>query len=210
NNYKIGSPEDALREALIDGLGYETAIENMINIQLRKEADEKVNFVSIFTVNKTVPDYNKDIKDRIAVVYAKGPILYGEGTRNIIAQGVFVETLKELADDDWIKAVVLRIDSPGGSALTSELLWKTIEEVKEIKPVLVSIGNVAASGGYYIAAGADQIFADPLSITGSIGIFASLPNMSGLTKDLGIHAETVETHPDALGYSIFQPMSNRR
>ncbi len=208
NNYKIGSPEDALREALIDGLGYETAIENMINIQLRKEADEKVNFVSIFTVNKTVPDYNKDIKDRIAVVYAKGPILYGEGTRNIIAQGVFVETLKELADDDWIKAVVLRIDSPGGSALTSELLWKTIEEVKEIKPVLVSIGNVAASGGYYIAAGADQIFADPLSITGSIGVFASLPNMSGLTKDLGIHAETVETHPDALGYSIFQPMSN--
>jgi len=208
NNYKIGSPEDALREALIDGLGYETTIENMINIQLQKEADEKVNFVSIFTVNETLPDYNKDIKDRIAVVYAKGPILYGEGTRNIIAQGVFVETLKELADDDWIKAVVLRIDSPGGSALTSELLWKTIEEVKEIKPVLVSIGNVAASGGYYIAAGADQIFADPLSITGSIGVFASLPNLSGLTKDLGIHAETVETHPDALGYSIFQPMSN--
>lgn len=208
NNYKIGSPEDALREALIDGLGYETTIENMINIQLQKEADEKVNFVSIFTVNKTLPDYNKNIKDRIAVVYAKGPILYGEGTRNIIAQGVFVETLKELADDDWIKAVVLRIDSPGGSALTSELLWKTIEEVKEIKPVLVSIGNVAASGGYYIAAGADQIFADPLSITGSIGVFASLPNLSGLTKDLGIHAETVETHPDALGYSIFQPMSN--
>lgn len=208
NNYKIGSPEDALREALIDGLGYETTIENMINIQLQKEADEKVNFVSIFTVNKTLPDYNKNIKDRIAVVYAKGPILYGEGTRNIIAQGVFVETLKELADDDWIKAVVLRIDSPGGSALTSELLWKTIEEVKEIKPVLVSIGNVAASGGYYIAAGADQIFADPLSITGSIGVFASIPNLSGLTKDLGIHAETVETHPDALGYSIFQPMSN--
>lgn len=208
NNYKIGSPEDALREALIDGLGYETTIENMINFQLQKEADEKVNFVSIFTVNKTLPDYNKNIKDRIAVVYAKGPILYGEGTRNIIAQGVFVETLKELADDDWIKAVVLRIDSPGGSALTSELLWKTIEEVKEIKPVLVSIGNVAASGGYYIAAGADQIFADPLSITGSIGVFASLPNLSGLTKDLGIHAETVETHPDALGYSIFQPMSN--
>ena len=115
--------------------------------------------------------------------------------------------MEELAEDDWVKAVVLRIDSPGGSALTSELLWQTINKVKQQKPVLVSMGNVAASGGYYIAAGADQIFADPLSITGSIGVFASLPNASGLLENMGIHVETVETHPDALGYSIFQPLS---
>ena len=208
NEHKIGTPEDALIENLIDGLGYEIDVKNLINIQLKQEEDEKVNFASVSSVNQSIPNYNKGIKDRIAVVFAKGPILYGEGTKSIIAQGVFVNTLKELADDDWIKAIVLRIDSPGGSALTSELLWKTIEEVKKTKPVLVSIGNVAASGGYYIASGADQIFADPLSITGSIGVFASLPNLGGLTNNMGINAETVETHPDAIGYSIFQPMSD--
>ena len=205
--HKVSTPEDAFAEQLIDGLGYEKDIENVIATRLDQEEGEDINFASISAVNQTITDYNKEIKDRIAVVFAKGPILYGEGSKNIIAQGVFVEALEELADDDWIKAIVLRIDSPGGSALTSELLWKTIEEVKEKKPVLVSIGNVAASGGYYIAAGADQIFADPLSITGSIGVFASLPNMSGLTEKMGIHPETVETHPDALGYSIFQTMS---
>ena len=208
NEHKIGTPQDALIENLIDGLGYEIDVKNLINIQLKQEEDEKVNFASVSSVNQSIPNYNKGIKDRIAVVFAKGPILYGEGTKSIIAQGVFVNTLKELADDDWIKAIVLRIDSPGGSALTSELLWKTIEEVKKTKPVLVSIGNVAASGGYYIASGADQIFADPLSITGSIGVFASLPNLGGLTNNMGINAETVETHPDAIGYSIFQPMSD--
>ena len=207
NKHKIGTPENAVDENLIDGLGYERDVENMINIQLEQQENDKVNFVSVSTLNQSISDYKKEIKDRIAVVFAKGPILYGEGTRNIIAQGVFVETLKELAEDDWIKAIVLRIDSPGGSALTSELLWKAIEEVKKSKPVLVSIGNVAASGGYYIASAADQIFADPLSITGSIGVFASLPNMQGLTKNLGINAETVETHPNAIGYSIYQPIS---
>ena len=207
NEHKIGTPENALDENLIDVLGYETDVENMINIQLEQQENDKVNYVSVTTLNQSFSDYNKEIKDRIAVVFAKGPILYGEGTKNIIAQGVFVETLKELAEDDWIKAIVLRIDSPGGSALTSELLWKAIEEVKKSKPVLVSIGNVAASGGYYIASAADLIFADPLSITGSIGVFASLPNMQGLTKNLGIYAETVETHPNAIGYSIYQPIS---
>jgi protease-4 len=208
NEHKISTLKDAFSAKLIDGLGYEKDIEHIIATQLDQLEEEDINFASISAVNQSLTDYNKQIKDRIAVVFAKGPILYGEGTESIIAQGVFVETLEELAQDDWIKAIVLRVDSPGGSALTSELLWKTIEEVKEKKPVLVSIGNVAASGGYYIAAGADQIFADPLSITGSIGVFASLPNMSDLTEKMGIHAETVETHPDALGYSVFQPMSD--
>ena len=94
----------------------------------------------------------------------------------IIAQDIFIETLEELAKDDWIKAVVIRIDSPGGSALVSELLWRSIVKLKEHKPVIVSIGNIAASGGYYIATAADYIFANPVSVTGSIGVFAALPN----------------------------------
>ena len=207
NKQKIVTPEDAVNHGLIDLLGSESDLEEMVNARLQLEDKDELNFTSVSAVNQSKSDYNKEIKDRIAVVFAKGPILYGEGTKNIIAQGVFIETLKELAEDDWIKAVVIRVDSPGGSALTSELLWQTINEVKEQKPVLVSMGNVAASGGYYIAAGADQIFADPMSITGSIGVFASLPNASGLMQNMGINAETVETHPNAMGYSIFQPLS---
>lgn len=207
NKQKIATPEDAVNHGLIDLLGYESDLEEMVKTRLQLEEKDELNFTSVSTVNQSKSDYNKEIKDRIAVVFAKGPILYGEGTKNIIAQGVFIETLKELAEDDWIKAVVLRVDSPGGSALTSELLWQTINEIKKQKPVLVSMGNVAASGGYYIAAGANQIFADPMSITGSIGVFASLPNASGLIQNMGINAETVETHPNAMGYSIFQPLS---
>jgi protease-4 len=207
NKQKIATPGDAVNQGLIDLLGYESDLEEMVKTRLQLKEKDELNFTSVSAVNQSKSDYNKEIKDRIAVVFAKGPILYGEGTKNIIAQGVFIETLKELAEDDWIKAVVLRVDSPGGSALTSELLWQTINEVKKQKPVLVSMGNVAASGGYYIAAGANQIFADPMSITGSIGVFASLPNASGLMQNMGIKAETVETHPNAMGYSIFQPLS---
>lgn len=207
NTQQLSTPQDALDQGLIDLLDYESAVVDLIQSRLNLGTEE-VRFASIADLNPSSPSaYDNQVKDRIAVVYANGPILYGEGTQNIIAQGVFTETLEELAKDDWVKAVVLRVDSPGGSALTSELLWQTLEKVKKQKPVLVSMGDVAASGGYYIAAGADQIFADPLSITGSIGVFASLPNASGFIENLGIHAETVETHPNALGYSIFQPLS---
>ena len=204
---KINIAEDALTENLIDGLIYKDIFEQKIKTRMNIAFEDDLKIVSIEKLNNNVSTYNASIKDRIAIVYARGPILYGEGTENIIAQGVFVETLETLAKDDWIKAVVLRIESPGGSALTSELLWRAIENLKEKKPFIVSMGNVAASGGYYIAAGADQIFADPLTITGSIGVFATLPNANGLMKNLGINAQTVETHKNALGYSPFQPLS---
>ena len=204
---KINIAEDALTENLIDGLIYKDIFEQKIKTRMNIAFEDDLKIVSIEKLNNNVSTYNASIKDRIAIVYARGPILYGEGTENIIAQGVFVETLETLAEDDWIKAVVLRIESPGGSALTSELLWRAIENLKEKKPFIVSMGNVAASGGYYIAAGADQIFADPLTITGSIGVFATLPNANGLMKNLGINTQTVETHKNALGYSPFQPLS---
>ena len=207
SNNKIAIPQDAVSSKLIDGLAYEDVFDEKIKTHLGLDIDEKLNKVSINRVNSTTESYDASIKDRIAVVFAKGPILYGEGSESIIAQGIFVETLEELSKDDWIKAVVLRVDSPGGSALTSELIWRTIEKLKKSKPVIVSMGNVAASGGYYIAAGADHIFADPLSITGSIGVFATLPNVKGFLDDIGIQAQSVETHPNALGYSPFQTLN---
>ena len=207
NNQRIVVPEDGVNETLIDALVYEDDFDESIKTALEISSSQKTNLASIRQLNNASSTYNTDIKDRIAVVFARGPIMYGEGTENMIAQGVFVETLQELADDDWIKAVVLRVESPGGNALTSDLLWRAIENLKSKKTVFVSMGNVAASGGYYIAAGADKIYADPLSITGSIGVFASLPNIHGMTKKLGINAQTVETHQNALGYSFFQPLS---
>ena len=207
NNQRIVVPEDGVNETLIDALVYEDDFDESIKTALEISSSQKIHLASIRQLNNASSTYNTDIKDRIAVVFARGPIMYGEGTENMIAQCFFVETLQELADDDWIKAVVLRLESPGGNALTSDLLWRAIENLKSKKPIFVSMGNVAASGGYYIAAGADQIYADPLSITGSIGVFASLPNIHGMTKKLGINAQTVETHQNALGYSFFQPIS---
>jgi len=208
NEKQINIPQDGLDQKLIDGLIYEDDFNNLIKEKLEIATDIKLKLASIKTVSKSAENYNSDIKDRIAVVYANGPIMYGEGTENIIAQGVFVKTLEDLAKDDWIKAVVLRVDSPGGVALTSDLIWHATEKLKKEKPFIVSMGNVAASGGYYIAAGADKIFADPLTITGSIGVFATLPNASGLIKNLGIHSESIETHKNALGYSPFHPLTD--
>jgi len=205
---KIAVPLDALEAHLVDQLGYESDLEAMVKERLGISAEDSVSYVSKASLLGSASQYNSEIKDRIAVVYAQGTILYGPESESYISQEAFVKAFETLAKDDWIKAVVLRVDSPGGSALTSELLWQAIEKVKAKKPVIVSMGNVAASGGYYIAAGADQIFLDPLTVTGSIGVFATLPNASGFLASKGIRAERVETHPNGLGYSFFSPMTD--
>ena len=207
NNFSI--PQNAVNAGLVDDLVYEDVFDEKIKTRLGIELNEKLGKVNISQINSTLLNYNSKIKDRIGVVFAEGPILYGEGTEDIIAQGVFVKTIDDLAKDDLIKAVVLRVNSPGGSALTSELLWRSIEQLKKSKPVIVSIGNVAASGGYYIITGADYIFADPMSITGSIGVFATLPNVSDFLDNIGINAQTVQTHPNSLGYSPYQDINNK-
>ena len=205
---KIAVPLDALDAHLVDQLGYESDLEAMVKERLGISAEDSVSYVSTASLLGSASQYNSEIKDRIAVVYAQGTILYGPESESYISQEAFVKAFETLVKDDWIKAVVLRVDSPGGSALTSELLWQAIEKVKAKKPVIVSMGNVAASGGYYIAAGADQIFLDPLTVTGSIGVFATLPNASGFLASKGIRAERVETHPNGLGYSFFSPMTD--
>jgi len=203
----IGIPQDAVNESLIDELLYEDEVDQLIKDRLGISEKDSFDKITIGMMNANSPSYDSSVKDRIAVVFANGPILYGEGTETVIAQGVFVETIEKLANDDWIKAIVLRVNSPGGSSLTSEILWRTLENVKKIKPLIVSMGDVAASGGYYIATGADYLFADPMSVTGSIGVFATLPNGKDFIESIGINAQSVETHPNALGYSPFQNMS---
>jgi protease-4 len=208
NTLGARTPELALANKLVDKVAYEDEYHNAIRNILKVDKKEKYNTISITDYAKTaaltVDDYSKD--DIIAVIYAQGEIMSGEGDVNVIGEGSIKRSLEEARNDDDVKAIVLRVNSPGGSALTSELIWREIEITKKTKPVVVSMGNYAASGGYYIAANADRIFAEPNTITGSIGVFGMLPNMSQLGKNIGINAEQVKTHTNANGYSIFEPM----
>jgi protease-4 len=208
NTLGARTPELALTNKLVDQVAYEDEYHNAIRNILKVDKKEKYNTISITDYAKTaaltVDDYSKD--DIIAVIYAQGEIMSGEGDVNVIGEGSIKRSLEEARNDDDVKAIVLRVNSPGGNALTSELIWREIEITKKVKPVVVSMGNYAASGGYYIAANANRIFAEPNTITGSIGVFGMLPNMNQLGKNIGINAEQVKTHTNASGYSIFEPM----
>ena len=208
NTLGARTPELALANKLVDKVAYEDEYHNAIRTILKVDKKEKYNTISITDYAKTaaltVDDYSKD--DIIAVIYAQGEIMSGEGDVNVIGEGSIKRSLEEARNDDDVKAIVLRVNSPGGNALTSELIWREIEITKKVKPVVVSMGNYAASGGYYIAANANRIFAEPNTITGSIGVFGMLPNMNQLGKNIGINAEQVKTHTNANGYSIFEPM----
>ena len=145
--------------------------------------------------------------NRIAVVYAQGEIIYGKGNEDVIGQELIINALRDARKSSSTKGIVLRVNSPGGSALTSELIWREIELTKEKVPVVVSMGNAAASGGYYIACGANKIVAEPTTITGSIGVFGVIPNIYELSKDIGINAEHVSTNKSPK-YSVFEPMTD--
>lgn len=199
----------ALQNKLIDKIAYLDQYQNGIKKALDIKYDEDINEVEIL-------DYVSDIhlkstkisaKDQIAVIFAQGEIRDGEGSVNSIGEGSINRALKEARKNDKIKAVVLRVNSPGGSALTSDIIWREIELTKKTKPVIVSMGDVAASGGYYIACNATKIFAEPGTITGSIGVFGMIPNLKKVADKYGVNAEEVKTHENAAGYSVFEEMS---
>ena len=202
------SPKYAKMSGLIDDVIFYDQYENVLRDALSKEED-KINYI---TVDEYTKYSNKKIlksgKDKIAVVFAQGEIFYGEGGPDIIGQGIINDALIKAREDEDVKAIVLRVNSPGGSALTSDIIWREVELTKEIKPVVVSMGNVAASGGYYIAAGADKIYAEPTTVTGSIGVFGTIPNISELAKNIGINAEQVGTNANSVDYSFFEPMKD--
>ena len=204
------TPEMAIKNKLIDKIAYEDVYHDDIKKALKIERDEDYKTISILDYAKNIATTTSsfDSKDKIAIIYAQGQIGSGEGDLNVIGEGSMRRSLKEARKDKNIKAIVLRIDSPGGSALTSELIWREIEMTKKVKPVVVSMGNLAASGGYYIACNANKIFAEASTITGSIGVFGMLPNLSQVTKNYGINTELVETHENAAGYSLFKPLDN--
>ena len=204
------TPEMAKAEGLIDKIAYEDEYHNAIRKALKVDKDKKYNKIKVLDyARKAATTAEFTGSDRIAVIYAQGEILSGEGSENYIGEGSMRRSLQEARKDEKVKAIVLRVDSPGGSAMTSDLIWREIELTKKVKPVVVSMGNLAASGGYYIACNANEIFAEKNTITGSIGVFGMLPNMTELATRIGVHTEQVTTNTNAAGYSPFLPLDDK-
>lgn len=202
------TPEMAKEAKLIDKIGYLDQYQAGIRKALKLKKDEEIKSVSIldYVQANALNELISAKENEIAIIYAQGEIRSGEGDITVVTEDAMRDALKEARENDKVKAIVLRVDSPGGSALTSELIWRDIELTKKVKPVVVSMGNVAASGGYYISCNANRIFAEEGTITGSIGVFGVLPNMTQLSKNIGIHTEQVSTHRNASGYSVFSPL----
>ena len=203
------SPSMAKHAGLIDGTLFYDEYEDRLRKALTLDKDKEVNVVYLEDyLARSNRKGNKTGKDKIAVIFAQGEILYGEGGKEVIGQGIINSAIRKAVEDDNVKAIVFRVDSPGGSALTSDIIWREIDLAKQKKPVVVSMGNLATSGGYYIAVAADKIYAEPTTITGSIGVFGTIPNINGLAKDIGINAEQVGTNKNAVDYSFFEPMTD--
>lgn len=211
NGLLARTPEMAKANKLVDKVAYEDVYHDDIRKALKVDKDEDYNTISILEYANNVATTSKDYstKDKIAIVYAQGEIGSGEGDVNEVGEGSMRRALQEARKDENIKAIVLRIDSPGGSALTSDLIWREIELTKKVKPVVVSMGNLAASGGYYIACNANKIFAEENTITGSIGVFGIMPNFTEVTNKIGINVEQVSTNDNAAGYSAFKPLDDK-
>lgn len=208
NELTVTDAEEALAKGMIDALVYESEFENSIKTALEIDEDNSINSIEFYQMNTQIKAYDSNVKDRIAVIYANGPILYTEGTEEVIGKKALNQTFEDILENKNIKGAVLRIDSPGGDAMTSEIILNAMRTLKGEKPLVISMGNIAASGGYYIACLGDKIYADPMTITGSIGVLAAFPNMKGLADRIGIDAEQVNSHKNAMGYSIFEPLSD--
>lgn len=208
DNLLIRNPTLGIQNNMIDGELFNDEYENKLKSLLDIDSGSPLNSVSIADYIASGKGRIKSTaKDKIAIVYAQGEIRYGEGDVEYIGQEKIIDALKKIRKDKNIKAVVLRVNSPGGSALASDMIWRELEITKKEKPLVVSMGNYAASGGYYIACNAHKILAEPTTITGSIGVFGMIPNFSQLADNIGINAEQVGTNKQSLGYSPFEPMT---
>ena len=211
NEFRLRKAEDALTHKMIDHIGYRDEIMTALKERIGLEKDDKLKVIgpeNYFQAAGISQDYT--IKDKIAVVYAEGAIVGGEGDPGTVGEKKYTKILKSVRRDSRVKALVLRVNSPGGSALASENIWREVELCKEAgMPVVVSMGDYAASGGYYIAAGADKVLAEPNTLTGSIGVFFLLPNTYELFDDkMGISFDTVNTGKFSTKFTTMFPLES--
>ncbi len=203
----IAFPVDALKHGLVDGLKYDDEVKEEIRKKLGNSAGEKINFIGPGKYGAAV-DFKQSGTDRITVIYAEGTIIDGSGETGQIGSETYRNYIRKARLDNRVKAVVLRVNSGGGSSLASEVIWREIAITRKVKPVIVSFGDVAASGGYYISCGADSIFAQPNTITGSIGVFSVIPNMQPFFNNkLGVSFDEVSTSPHSNMYTVTRPLS---
>ncbi|MEL7119999.1 MAG: signal peptide peptidase SppA, partial [Bacteroidota bacterium] len=206
-----GVPKRAEAAGLVDSLAYREDVLDAIRAKLGYSGDRKIKFASLSSYNKANPpkmgDYDEE--SRIAVVYAEGNVVDGKGNNGEIADLKYNKVFEKIRKSKKIKAVVLRINSPGGSSLSADNMYQAIEAIKESgKPVIVSMGDYAASAGYYIAAHADSIIAQENTLTGSIGVFSMVPNAENmLNNKLGIKFDTVQTGKMSAGLTPFYGLS---
>ena len=208
--YALDKPENAVETGLIDGLKYDDELRNELRKRLKIGQNEVINFIKIGKYGMANNVSGAYSKNRIALVVAEGAINYGKASPDEVGSDEYISILRKIRADDGIKAVVLRINSPGGSSLASEIIWREMELLRKAgKKVVVSMGDVAASGGYYIACNADRIIAQPNTITGSIGVFSVVPDFSAFMKNkLGVTFDRVQTAPYADLPSVTRPMNN--
>ena len=199
---------DALEAGLVDGLLFRDELDDTLKVLSGLSTDDKINFVSMSKYTK-VPDPKKvlTVKSRISVIYASGSIVMGKGNTTNIGGNNYSEIIRKERLDSTVKAIVLRVNSPGGSAIASDMIWRELELAAKVKPVVISMGNYAASGGYYISCPGTKIYANPTTISGSIGVFGLVPNAGKLLEQkIGINTETVRTNENSDFPSIYRPM----
>lgn len=209
--YDGRTAKKALENGLVDALFYEDELDDFLVKKLALKEGKKIKYVKLSKYNRTADSEEKDSDNKIAIVHAEGEIIYGTNEPGVISEKKYVEMLAKIRKDKNIKAVVLRVNSPGGNAFSSDLIWRELEQIKKAgKPVIASFGDYAASGGYYIACGADKIVSQPNTLTGSIGVFMMFPNATKLLNDkIGINFDTIKTHEFAAGFSPFHDLSEK-
>jgi protease-4 len=207
----VQTAEDAIKYKFVDQLVYKDEMIDALKSKLGIETKEEIQYVTLskYKDAKTADSKIKFSKNKIAIVYAVGAIEGGEGDDLTIGSERISEAIREARNDSNVKAIVLRVNSPGGDALASEVIWREVALAKKTKPVVVSMGDYAASGGYYIACAANKIIASPTTITGSIGVFGMIPNLQKLFNNkLGITIDTVMTNKNAISISGNRPLSS--
>ena len=197
----------AIENHLIDTLMYETEVKKYLKSLLDVKESDDLNTASVSEILSVPSTEKSKSKDKVAVLYAEGSIVSGN-EKTDINDRYLIKQIGKLQDNEDIKAVVFRVNSPGGSAYASEQIWKAISDLKEKKPVIVSMGDYAASGGYYISCNASKIYAQPNTLTGSIGIFGMFPNVSGLTNKIGLKFDHVKTNKMSDFGDVSRPMND--
>ena len=209
DNLELSTAKNAVDYKFVDAAIYRDEVMHILKKKSKRKKDEKINFISFSKYTNAKTSIEKGLKrDKIAIVFAEGEITQGKSKENTIGSASLAKAISDARKNKYVKAIVLRVNSPGGDALASEIIRREVELAKNDMPVIVSMGNVAASGGYWISTNADYIFAQPTTITGSIGVFGIIPNLGNLfTNKLGITFDDVMTNKNSDYIDVMKPLS---